>query len=334
MSESVWTRAIPAETPAWWKSLLLAVVAVAAAFALRLAITPLVDSDRLPFLTFFPAVLVATAIGGRWAGLTALIASGLLAYWAFVPPVFAIDTSMRAVWSLTAFLLSAGVIWFTADLLRTTVLKFRAKQAALILEAAERERAAEQLRTVAGELEHRVRNLLSLIQGLVLQTGRSADSVEAYQKALGERLHALAQAQRLVTDFGALSLPLPRILHDAVRPFGRDGERFSMDGPEVMVAADLALPLALALHELSTNAVKYGALSHADGRIEVSWSRTGDDVALEWKERDGPPVVAPERRGFGSRLLESALTAQRGRTKISYEPDGVRYLATFEAARA
>jgi two-component sensor histidine kinase len=330
MTESVWTRAIPAEPLVWWQGQSLAIAAVAAAFGLRVAMTPLVGADGIPFLTFFPAVLVATAIGGRLAGVTAVAAGGVAAYWAFVPPPFAFDHSPRAGWSLLAFLLSAGVIWVTAVLLRSTVLKFRNKKADLEREAAERERASERLRTVAVELEHRVRNLLALIQGLVMQSGRGVESVEAYQTALSERLQALAKAQRLVSNTTSPSLPLRSILDDAVRPFGSDGDRFRLDGPEIMAPADIALPLALALHELSTNAVKYGALSHEDGRIEVSWSHAGDEISLQWKERDGPPVLPPQRRGFGSRLLESALSAHGGRSQMSFEPDGVRYVATFE----
>jgi two-component sensor histidine kinase len=335
MTESVWTRVIPAAPPAIWQGQLLALVAVAVAFGLRFAITPLIGPDRLPFLTFFPAVLIATAIGGRWAGVTALATSAFVAVWAFTPPLFAIDFgSSQVAWFFIAFLVSGGVIWFTAVLLRRSVLRFREKQAQLEVEVAQRERAAEQLRTVAHELEHRVRNLLALIHGLVLQSGRGSESVEAFQKALGERLQALAKAQHLVSDIGSNSLPLPRLLGDAVRPFAEAGERFRLEGPEIMVPADIALPLALALHELSTNAVKYGALSASDGRVELSWSQTGDQVALVWKERDGPPVKAPDRRGFGSRLLESALAAHSGRSSIDFEPDGVRYLATFDAATA
>jgi len=335
MTESVWTRVIPAKPPAIWQGQLLAAAIVAVAFGLRWLVTPLIGADRLPFLTFFPAVLIVTAVGGRWAGLTALVASAIVAVWAFMPPLYAIDlNSPQVFWFFLAFMLSGGAIWFTAILLRSSVLKFREKKAQLEAGISERERAADQLRTVAHELEHRVRNLLALIHGLVLQSGRGSESVEAYQKALGERLQALAKAQHLVSDIGSSSLPLPSLLRDAVRPFAVAGERFVLDGPEIMVPADIALPLALALHELSTNAVKYGALSASDGRVELSWSQTGDEVSLVWKERDGPPVKAPERRGFGSRLLESALAAHSGRSQIDFEPDGVRYRATFEGAAA
>jgi two-component sensor histidine kinase len=332
MTESVWTRVIPAETPAWWRGMLLALALVALASVARWAMTPLIGADRLPFLTYFPAVLIATLIGGRWTGLFALLVGAGMAVWAFTQPAGSVVVDARLAWFVVFFLLSAGVVWGTAVLLRSTVLKLRDNQAQLEAEVANRERAAEQLRTVAHELEHRVRNLLALIHGLVLQSGRGSESVEAYQKALGERLQALAKAQHLVSDIGASSLPLPRLLGDAVRPFAVVGERFVLDGPEIMVPSDIALPLALALHELSTNAVKYGALSASDGRVELSWSQTGGEISLVWKERDGPPVKAPERRGFGSRLLESALAAHSGRSEIEFEPDGVRYHATFEAS--
>lgn len=334
MSESVWTRVIPAARPPLWQGQIFAVFVVAVGFLLRWAISPLIGSDELPFLTFFPAVLIATTLAGRWAGFTALVASALAGIWAFASPRSGFDlTNFRVAWAFGAFMLSGGVVWFTAVVLRSTVLALREQQAALQVEAAERERTGERLRTVAQELEHRVRNLLTLIQGLVLQSARGADSVDGYQKALGERLQALAKAQHLLVDAGASALPLPRILEEAVRPFDADGRRFRLEGPEIMAPADVALPLALALHELSTNAVKYGALSSDEGRIDLSWSCDGAEVALEWKEHDGPPVKAPERRGFGSRLLESALSAHHGRCEIAFEPDGVRYHATFEAGR-
>ena len=228
MSESVWTRVIPAETPAWWRGQLLAVAVVAIAFLARWAITPLIGADRLPFLTFFPAVLIVTAIGGRWTGLSALLTSAVVAIWAFTPSTSDLrPASPQVVWFFIAFLLSGGVVWFTAALLRSTVLKFREKKALLEAEAAERERSAQQLRTVAHELEHRVRNLLALIHGLVLQSG--GDARERRGLSEGRWASGCRRWPRPSTSSSDIALSLPAPAAAA----GRRRQALRLDGRAV-----------------------------------------------------------------------------------------------------
>jgi two-component sensor histidine kinase len=114
--------------------------------------------------------------------------------------------------------------------------------------------------------------------------------------------------------------------HAVLGALGAVGERIRLSGPDVRVSSKAALALSMAFHELGTNALKYGALSAAGGRVDISWRIDPQDrLALEWRERDGPPVTAPSRRGFGSRLLERGLASELGgEIDMRFEPQGVR----------
>ena len=120
---------------------------------------------------------------------------------------------------------------------------------------------------------------------------------------------------------------LRNIAADAVEPYGRGSDRFEIDGPELRMKPQTALALAMALHELATNAVKYGALSVPSGRVAIQWSVSPGDpkhLKLQWEEKGGPPVSPPTRTGFGTRLLQRSLALELGgEVKLAYEPTGV-----------
>jgi PAS domain S-box-containing protein len=166
------------------------------------------------------------------------------------------------------------------------------------------------------EFQHRMRNTLGTVQAIASQTLRNAPQEE--RTAFVARLHALANVHSLLTERNWDRARVADVAHRAVAPFPR--ERFRIEGPEAHIEASGSSLLALALHELATNAVKHGALSNGAGKVDVTWSIENERVVLRWQESDGPPVVAPARKGFGSVLIEQA---SDGKARLEFSPDGV-----------
>jgi two-component sensor histidine kinase len=190
-------------------------------------------------------------------------------------------------------------------------------------------RAAEHQKLLIDELNHRVKNTLATVQSIATQTLRTAESRQDAQEALEKRLIALSRAHDVLTRESWEGANLTEVVIRALEPYQVHGEnRLHIRGPNVRLTPRMALALAMALHELATNAVKYGALSNRSGTVEVSWT-VQNGVApprlnLRWVEAGGPPVVAPRRRGFGSRLVERSLAHDlAGRVDITFAPSGV-----------
>lgn len=189
----------------------------------------------------------------------------------------------------------------------------------------ERKQAELHQQLMVHELNHRVKNTLATVQAIAAQSLRHDADPEAAKRSFTARLIALSRAHDLLTEERWEGAELREVVGAAVEPFNGEG-RFDLDGPAVRLNPKAALSLALALHELGTNAAKYGALSQAAGRVAVRWSLEGEAGRwrLQWRESGGPVVRTPERRGFGSRLIERGLAAElRGEVKIAYEPGGV-----------
>jgi two-component sensor histidine kinase len=190
-------------------------------------------------------------------------------------------------------------------------------------------RAAEHQRLLIDELNHRVKNTLATVQSISAQTLRTADTKEDAREALEKRLLALSRAHDVLTRESWEGADLVEVIEKAVEPYQVSGERrFHIKGPHVRVTPRMSLALAMAMHELATNAVKYGALSNKTGTIEVSWKvqngAAPPRLVLSWTEAGGPPVVAPRRRGFGSRLIERTLANDLdGHVEIAFGPAGV-----------
>jgi two-component sensor histidine kinase len=192
-------------------------------------------------------------------------------------------------------------------------------------EVIQRRRAEEAQELLLHEIQHRVKNTLGVVQAMVSQTFKTAPAQE--RDAFGARLQALASAHDLLTDRHWDHATVADVVGRALEPFREHGhERFDIGGPDAALAANKALLLAVVLHELGTNAVKYGALSTGAGRISVTWEladQDGSAVRLVWQERNGPPVSAPKRKGFGSTLIGRALSSQSSNAKIDFDPGGV-----------
>ncbi|MXQ14241.1 PAS domain-containing sensor histidine kinase [Microvirga makkahensis] len=191
----------------------------------------------------------------------------------------------------------------------------------------EKKGAAHQ-RLLINELNHRVKNTLATVQSIASQTLRNADTTEDARSALEARLFALSRAHDVLTQENWESANLRDVVREAMAPFRQErGRRLHMEGPDVRVAPRMALAIAMALQELATNAVKYGALSNTSGEVNVQWRLTGKEAPrlhLVWAETGGPPVEQPRRRGFGTRLIERSLAHDlNGRAEISFAPTGV-----------
>lgn len=178
------------------------------------------------------------------------------------------------------------------------------------------------------EMEHRLKNTLAIVQAIATQTLRNAPSLPAAAESLGARMLALAQAHDVLMQGAWATASLRGLVEGAVRLHGDDTpERFRIVGPEVTVGPRPALTLALMLHELGTNAGKYGALSNETGRVTIGWriaGRVGEEwLWFHWAERGGPPVAPPTRTGFGSRLIERSLVHSfGGSARLRYPRSG------------
>lgn len=198
----------------------------------------------------------------------------------------------------------------------------------------ERKRAELHLRLLVNELNHRVKNSLATIQAIAAQTFHAARSLPQAQEAFTARIVALAEAHDLLTRENWEGADLLDLL-SRLEVLHGGPERFAIIGPPVRLSPRMALSLSMVLHELATNAVKYGALSTPRGHVRIAWTVVAGPpqprLSLTWTEAGGPPVRPPTRRGFGSRLIERGLAAElSGEARIDFAPDGV--VCRIEAA--
>jgi two-component sensor histidine kinase len=197
-------------------------------------------------------------------------------------------------------------------------------------DAAEQEVARKLQRVMLEELHHRVKNILATVQAITSLSLGAAHSVKEAQTAIESRLHALSRVHDLLLQTNWSKAKLQSVVAAAIEPFdASEPRRFKLRMPDVEVAPAAVLPLGLVLNELCTNAVKYGALSSPGGRVEINASiQDGAEriLLLKWAEHGGPPVEQPQRRGFGSTLIERAFVAQlQGRARLDFNPAGVQY---------
>ncbi len=194
--------------------------------------------------------------------------------------------------------------------------------------------AEEQKQLRMSEIGHRFKNLLAMVQAIATQTMRSATDLAAASEVLAGRLAAMGQSHDLLLDGQIGSSPIHDVVRRALHLGSNGAGRFDLSGPEVHIGGKVALSLSLMLHELATNAVKYGALSNHVGRVDLGWEIRGEGESarlhLTWREHGGPPVEPPSRKGFGSRLIERGLAGQVGGVvDIAYAPEGLSF--TVEA---
>lgn len=176
------------------------------------------------------------------------------------------------------------------------------------------------------EMNHRIKNMLATVQSIVTQSARSSEP-HGLARVISQRIDALAGANDVLTGRALDRAKLLETVARALKPFRAEGGRINIVGREdIEISGSANTALTMALHELATNAVKYGALSNSTGQVEVDWHSDGQEFQFNWTEHGGPEVSTPSRTGFGSRMIERALGASvKGSAKIDYLPEGIRF---------
>ncbi|WP_248304486.1 HWE histidine kinase domain-containing protein [Breoghania sp. L-A4] len=200
------------------------------------------------------------------------------------------------------------------------------------IDVSEQVRAEAHLRLINNELKHRVKNTLAIVSAIASQTLRGAGA-DAAVKIFQDRLGAFGKAHDILTAATSATAPIMEVVDSALAPHRTGDDRFRVSGPPLTLGSKQSLSLALAIHELSTNAIKYGALSNDRGTVDIDWHETsanGEPVfTFHWKEHDGPRVTPPTRKGFGSQLISRTLTADFGADiDVRYDPEGLEVTLT------
>ena len=196
---------------------------------------------------------------------------------------------------------------------------------AQILDVTERRRAEETQQLLIGELNHRVKNMLATVQAIATQTLRHTDNAAEFASNFSGRIRALARAHSLLSSETWQGAGLAELVQDQLQLGTMDEARMAAAGPEVWLTSQTALHLAMILHELTTNAAKYGALSSPQGRVDLNWTVDDGELRLTWAERCGHAVKAPSRRGFGTTLIERSIEAEGGSARATYRVDGITW---------
>lgn len=280
----------------------------------RLARNPLVVGH--PHIRFYAGVLLETS-EGLPLGTLCVLDDDVRDL--SEPQIFALETLARQVMSLL-------------ELRRALAQRDRALAA--------RERAEERQTLLTRELHHRVKNTLATVQAVAASTARSAKGLEQFQHAFSGRIASLARTHAILTEDERQAASLLDLLRMELARFAEtSSRRVALEGPPVMLSSQVAIPLGMSIHELTSNSVKYGALSAERGSVTVAWDLQAEDGApalhLNWLERGGPEVVAPSRQGYGARVLERVLGGQVGATvAATYHPEGLEVTMTIPLGTA
>ena len=299
---SIWHVGLPPGSAA---SLTFAIACVGIATIVRTGLG-LISPDSAVFAPYYSATLVAALVGGPTSGIVAAVLGGVVAYWRFVPPEWGTTPFLvEQLVSLSLFALSSGIIIWAAQSYRSLL---------------QRLRETERMRQLFNdELAHRIKNMLSSVQAITNQTLKDQPDI---RKKLNARIVALATTNDLLVKSEWQRASIREIVTNEFAPY--DPSRFNLVGDYVECPSALALFLSLIFHELTTNAVKYGALSKTDGRVSVSWKLIRDRLELEWVERGGPKPSTPANEGFGTTLLRAGLKQFNGSVDMQFEPNGLR----------
>jgi two-component sensor histidine kinase len=289
-------------------------VVIVACALLKVALDAWVGSDLPYFITFYPAVVIASMLGGPGVGLAAAATTLGLAWFFWVPPSlsFALNDKVSV-----AIVATFGV---TAPLIAVCV--------GAVRQSLDRAAASEAQRwTAARESVHRTKNLIAVVQAISAKVAQEVDTVAEFSKVMDQRLHALSLAQDLLLRREWQEAELEELLHAALAPFLPNPGLTIRSGERVNVPAHHVRGLCMALYELCTNAMKYGALAYGRGPVTISWHLLGNACVLEWREELGASRI-PDEAGFGTTLIRMALSHEAG-TSVHYEVDGQRVLASF-----
>jgi two-component sensor histidine kinase len=308
------SRAILAERYTPLQGFLGALVAVGLPTALKFTLDGWLPGVP-PFLTYYPAMtLAALFLGWRW-GTAALIASAMICDYFFMAPLRSWSLGTNDFVVVVLFVLGGGTIVATAAMLRESAKRLNA--------------ASTREHELNAELKHRVNNTLAVMQALAKQTARSSPTAMDFYASFSQRLDALREAHDVLSSTDWTSCDLPRLAERGLKGY-LPNPAISIVGPACTLPPGSCVPLTLALHELATNATKYGALSIPDGRVSVDWKVEGVHLVLLWVELGGPPVSQPVHKGLGARLLAKQHGLEQ--VAVEYLPEGLRCVITIHGA--
>lgn len=298
-----WVRRVTAWrlAPYSWQAFALAAACVAIAVGVRIGIG-LINPLALTFASYFPAVLVAALVAGLPSGIFAILLSILSADWLFV-------RSDRD-WPLDLlnyvfFVLVCAFIVGVAQAYRRAVANYQAEE--------------RQKNLMLRELEHRGKNTFQVVESIVVQT---LHDDKAKADVITGRIRAVSSTNDIISHADNLQPDLRTLIRAKFEPFGQF--RANLNGKDVRLPADVARNLSLVFHELVTNAIKHGALSRPEGRIEIGWHKDSDGgLIVQWTERGGPHTSPPEQRGFGTRLVVGCMRSLGGRADAEFPPEGL-----------
>lgn len=307
-------RRVLSRKSSFWRDVVIAFGGVGVCTGVRLLLSPELNANDV-FTTYFPAVMLAGVIAGTRAMLIALVTSGLIVLWTFIPPPnsFALK-SLDDLVALLVFFWASGLVGATAVYLRRTLIQLWENE--------------QRQRLVAQELNHRVKNALSQALALAALTAPKSEEMKAFLAGYSDRLNAIARANALLTQNAWDATDLGAVLQVELGPLG---DRVAIHGPPLEVEAQAASSLSMIVHELATNSMKYGALS-GQGRVEVAWRTLKGGAcpraALTWIETGGPPVTPPPGTGgggFGSKLIGRLAEKElHGSVELDFRPEGLR----------
>jgi two-component sensor histidine kinase len=281
-----------------------AVVIVAVAVALRIALDQMVP-ERFVLASFLPAVLIAAYLLDLGASILVLVLSALLAATWIGPPPGAHEITYYLAGFALCMVIGALAIYFV----RGMKLSHRRSL-----------QHEEQLALINRELKHRIKNLFAIAGAVCQQTMKSGKPPDEMARAVMGRLSAVANAQDLLSVASSTGANLSELIEALVRTVAPDPSRLRVSGDPIHLPAEATTPFALILHELATNALKYGAWSHT-GYVATAWTIEAEELSFEWREHDGPAIAPPLREGLGSALIKSGLPTAR--VEHALKPDGL-----------
>jgi two-component sensor histidine kinase len=289
----------------WPCALALAVICVGVATLARGGFGWLIG-PTLPFATYFPAILVAVLFGGPWAGILSIALSIVAAWWAFTPPYYEFNAlTLHQSANIVLFSFSAALVVWLAVTYRNLLASF--------------EQHEKHRQLLVGEIEHRSKNIVTVVESLVHQTVSDEDRAQV----LVNRIRAVVSTQGILDASSNQTADLRAILAEEIAPHG--SARFRLEGPPVDLTSSTARALRLVFHELATNALKHGALSAASGRVSIEWLKKDSIVEIVWRELDGPRVAPPASYNFGSRLIIRTLKQLQAQFEPTFAETGYCY---------
>jgi two-component sensor histidine kinase len=289
-----------------WRGYAIAIGLVVLATLLRFVLG-LLDTGILYFALFYPAVVIATLLSGYRAGLLALIASLMVVWYLFLPFQFSfVLKNPAAPINIVLFVLSSGLLVWLSNNYRNAVRDLQEQKSIrdLLLE----------------EVRHRSRNSVAVAKTIVDNSLRSDPETAA---TINGRLATLLSADALLMEETGAGERLQTVLSNELNAFGP--EQIIATGPDIVLPARHARAWALIVHEIATNAVKYGALGHESGKVLITWLRVADTLDFRWVETGVPDVRSPGANGFGTRLIDAMVRSLGGTIVRTVEPDGMNF---------